>query len=98
MTSISTRLPSHRPVVFLVPAIVILKVTGLPTDMTRSTPKRQIQLVRQLQIKALDQLVSWKEEDHPELKQGAANYVRKLRREYDQRFMKAHAHTAQICD
>jgi metal-responsive CopG/Arc/MetJ family transcriptional regulator len=39
------------------------------------------ELVRRRQIKALDQLVAWDEKDHPELKQGAAKYVRKLRRE-----------------
>ena len=46
------------------------------------------ELVRRRQLKALDQLVAWDEKDHPELKQGAAKYVRKLRREYDQRLQK----------
>jgi metal-responsive CopG/Arc/MetJ family transcriptional regulator len=46
------------------------------------------ELVHRRQLKALDQLVAWEEKDHPELKQGAAKYVRKLRREYDQRFHK----------
>jgi len=46
------------------------------------------ELVRRRQLKALDQLVAWDEKDHPELKQGAGAYVRKLRREYDQRLQK----------
>jgi hypothetical protein len=31
---------------------------------------------------------SWKDKDHPELKQGAVKWVKKLRREYDQRLKK----------
>ena len=31
---------------------------------------------------------AWKDRDHPDLKQGAAKWVKKLRREYDQRFAK----------
>jgi len=46
------------------------------------------ELVRRRQLKAIDQLVAWDEKDHPELRQGAARYVRKLRREYDQRLQK----------
>ena len=34
---------------------------------------------------------SWKDEDHPELRQGAAKWVKKLRREYDRRFEKVTA-------
>ena len=47
------------------------------------------ELVRRRQLKALDQLVAWDEKDHPELKQGAAKYVRKLRHEYDEHLQKA---------
>jgi metal-responsive CopG/Arc/MetJ family transcriptional regulator len=47
------------------------------------------ELVRHRQLKALDQLVAWDEKGHPELKQGAAKYVRKLRREYDRRLHQA---------
>ena len=43
--------------------------------------------VRLRQIKALESAAgSWKDKDQPELKQGAAKWVKKLRREYDQRF------------
>ena len=43
------------------------------------------ELMRRRQLKALDELAAWDEKQHPELKQGAAQYVRKLRREYEQR-------------
>jgi Arc/MetJ-type ribon-helix-helix transcriptional regulator len=55
------------------------------------TQAAERELVRRRQIQALDQLVPWNGKDHPELKQGAAKYVRKLRREYDQRFEKVTA-------
>jgi hypothetical protein len=41
------------------------------------------------QIKALEASAgSWDDRDHPELKQGAAEWVKTLRKEYDQRFEK----------
>src|ERR1022692_81406 len=44
------------------------------------------ELVRLRQIKALEAAAgAWKDKDHPELKQGAAKWVKKLRREYDRR-------------
>ena len=47
------------------------------------------ELTRLRQIKALEAAAgSWKDKDHPELKQGAAKWVKELRREYDQRFEK----------
>jgi Arc/MetJ-type ribon-helix-helix transcriptional regulator len=50
------------------------------------------ELMRLRQIKALEAAAgSWKDKDHPELKQGAAKWVKGLRREYDQRFEKATA-------
>ena len=55
------------------------------------TQAAEKELVRRRQLQALDQLVAWNQNDHPELKQGAAKYVRKLRREYDQRFKKVTA-------
>jgi len=48
-------------------------------------------LTRKRQIKALDQLISWRAKDHPELKQGAAKWVSKLRREEERRFQKVTA-------
>jgi hypothetical protein len=55
------------------------------------TQAAEKELMRRRQLQALNQLVPWNEKDHPELKQGAAKYVRKLRREYDQRFKKVTA-------
>ena len=52
------------------------------------TQAAEKELLRRRQLQALEQLVPWNEKDHPELNQGAAKYVRKLRREYDQRFKK----------
>ena len=52
------------------------------------TQAAEKELMRRRQLQALNQLVPWNEKDHPELKQGAAKYVRKLRREYDRRFKK----------
>jgi hypothetical protein len=50
------------------------------------------ELMRLRQIRALEAAAgSWKDKDHPELKQGAAKWVKNLRREYDQRFEKATA-------
>jgi hypothetical protein len=34
---------------------------------------------------------AWKDKDHPELKQGSANWVRKLRQENERRFKKVTA-------
>jgi hypothetical protein len=48
--------------------------------------------VRLRQIKALESAAgSWKDKDHPELRQGAAKWVKGLRREYDLRFDKLSA-------
>jgi hypothetical protein len=49
------------------------------------TAAAERELMRLRQLHALQNLVPWEDKDHPELKQGAAKYVRKLRREYDQR-------------
>lgn len=47
------------------------------------------ELMRLRQIKALEAAAgAWRDKDHPELKRGAAKWVKKLRREYDQRFEK----------
>jgi hypothetical protein len=48
-------------------------------------------LIRMRQIHALDGLISWKDKDHPELKQGAAKWVAELRREDERRFQKVAA-------
>ena len=59
---------------------------GRSAFLTQAAEK---ELMRLRQIKALESAVgSWKDKDHPELKQGAAGWVKKLRQEYDQRFEK----------
>jgi len=43
------------------------------------------ELLRLKQIQALEAATgAWKDKDHPELKQGADKWVRKMRREYEQ--------------
>jgi len=49
------------------------------------------ELTRIRQLKALDTVIPWNDKDHPELKQGAAKWVRKLRQETDDRFKKVTA-------
>lgn len=52
------------------------------------TKAAESELMRLRQLKALDQLVPWKEKDHTEFKQGAAKWVSKLRKQDEQRFKK----------
>jgi hypothetical protein len=50
------------------------------------------ELTRRRQLAALGAVAgAWKDKDHPELKQGAAEWVRKLRRENERRFRKVTA-------
>jgi hypothetical protein len=50
------------------------------------------QLMRLRQLKALEAAAgSWKDKDHPELKQGAAKWIDKLRRQDEKRFQKVTA-------
>jgi hypothetical protein len=47
------------------------------------------EVMRIRQLKALQAAVgAWKDKDHPELRQGAANWVKSLRGEYDKRLRK----------
>jgi hypothetical protein len=56
---------------------------GRSTFLTQAAEK---ELMRLRQIKALEAAAgSWKDRDHPELKRGAAKWVKKLRRDYDRR-------------
>ena len=49
-------------------------------------------LMRLRQIEALKAAAGcWKDEDHPELKQGSAKWVRKLRQESEKRFQRVTA-------
>jgi hypothetical protein len=55
------------------------------------TQAAEKELMRLRQLKALDELTPWDENKHPELKQGAAKYVRKLRQETEKRFKRVTA-------
>jgi Arc/MetJ-type ribon-helix-helix transcriptional regulator len=53
------------------------------------TQAAEKELMRLRQIKALQAAAgAWKDEDHPELKDGSAAWVRKLRQESERRFKK----------
>lgn len=50
------------------------------------TQAAERELMRLRQLKALDEVVPWKDKDHPELKGGAAKWVSKLRQQDEKRF------------
>ncbi|HEV2201256.1 MAG TPA: hypothetical protein VGR73_15675 [Bryobacteraceae bacterium] len=61
---------------------------GRSTFLTQAAEK---ELTRLRQLKALETATgSWKDKDHPELKQGSAKWVKQLRRGYD-RLSRGHA-------
>ena len=56
------------------------------------TQAAEKELMRLRQIRALETAKgSWKDQDHPDLKQGAAKWVKQLRREYNRRLQKVAA-------
>jgi hypothetical protein len=55
------------------------------------TQAAERELMRLRQLKALDDVVPWKDKDHPELKGGAAKWVTKLRKQDEKRFKKVTA-------
>ena len=68
---------------------ILVGKRGRSAFLTQAAEK---DLMRRRQIKALEKASgSWKDKDHPELKQGAAKWVKGLRREYDRRFEKVTA-------
>jgi hypothetical protein len=68
------------------------RVVGKRGRSTFLTQAAENVIMRLRQIKALEAAAgSWKDKDHPELKQGAAKWVKKLRKEYDRRFEKVTA-------
>ena len=79
----------------VIPQHLATKIDTLVGKRSRSAFLAQAaekELMRLRQIKALEAAAgSWKDKDHPELKQGAAKWVKGLRREYDQRFEKVTA-------
>ncbi len=53
------------------------------------TEAAEEKLMRLRQLKALDAAAgAWKDKDHPELKEGAAKWVARLRRQDEKRFQK----------
>jgi hypothetical protein len=59
---------------------------GRSAFLTQAAEK---ELMRLRQIEAVKAAAgTWKDKDHPNLKQGAAKWVKKLRREYDTRLNK----------
>jgi len=66
-------------------------VVGTRQRSSFITQAAERELMRRRQIKALDELAPWNEKDHPELKQGAAKWVQKLRQENERRFKKVTA-------
>ena len=76
----------------VIPQQLVAEIDTLVGKRSRSTFLTQAaekELMRLRQINALEGAAgAWKDKDHPELKQGAAKWVKKLRREYDQRFEK----------
>jgi hypothetical protein len=64
-------------------------LVGSRQRSTFLTQAAEHELMRLRQIEALKAAAgAWKDKDHPELKQGAAKWVRKLRRQDEQRFKK----------
>ena len=65
------------------------KVVGSRQRSSFITKAAERELTRLRQVKALEAAVgSWKDADHPELKQGSAKWVKKLREENERRFLK----------
>ena len=56
------------------------------------TAAAEKELMRLRQLKALEAAAgAWKDKDHPELRQGAAKYVAKMRRQDEKRFKKTYS-------
>jgi Arc/MetJ-type ribon-helix-helix transcriptional regulator len=76
----------------VIPQQLVAEIDTLVGKRGRSaflTQAAEKELTRLRQIKALESAAgSWKDKDHPELREGAAKWVKKLRQEYDQRFEK----------
>jgi hypothetical protein len=65
---------------------ILVGKRGRSTFLTQAAEK---EVMRLRQLKAVEAAAgSWKDKDHPELKQGAAKWVDKLRRQDEKRFQK----------
>jgi len=88
----SRTLTNTRRTHIVIPQQLVAEIDILVGKRSRSaflTQAAENELMRLRQIKALEGAAgAWRNKDHPELEQGAAKWVKKLRREYDQRFEK----------
>lgn len=79
----------------VIPKELVKDIDSLVGSRQRSnflTKAAQREVMRLRQIQALENAAgAWKDKDHPELKQGSAKWVRKMRREYEQRWTKVTA-------
>lgn len=76
----------------VIPAQLVTRIDIIVGKRSRSkflTQAAEKELMRLGQLKALEAAAgSWKDKNHPELKQGAAKWVEKLRRQDERRFQK----------
>jgi Arc/MetJ-type ribon-helix-helix transcriptional regulator len=79
----------------VIPEELVTQIDSLVGKRARSeflTQAAEKEIMRLRQIKALERATGvWKDKDHPELKRGAARWVKTLRREYDRRSAKVTA-------
>ena len=79
----------------VIPEQLVKDIDTLVGSRQRSTFLTQAaeeKLMRYRQLKAIEAAAgTWKDKDHPELKQGAAKYISKLRRQDEKRFQKVTA-------
>jgi Arc/MetJ-type ribon-helix-helix transcriptional regulator len=76
----------------VIPEQLVQEIDTLVGSRQRSsflTEAAKEKLTRLRQLAALDAVKgAWKDNDHPELKQGSVKWVKKLRQETDRRFTK----------
>ena len=76
----------------VIPSSLVAEIDSLVGKRRRSAflSEAALEEVRRLRaLRALERAAgAWKDKDHPELRAGAAAWVRKLRREDDQRLQK----------
>ena len=76
----------------VIPEHIVAEIDTLVGKRRRSafiTEIAERELKRRRQMQALEAAAgSWKDKDHPELKQGAAKWIAKLRRQDERRFQK----------
>ena len=75
----------------VIPDHVVDAIDALVGSRQRSsflTQAAERELMRLRQLKALDELVTWNDKDHPELEGGAAEWVAELRQQDEARFQR----------